>query len=194
MEAKLAIFPLPNVILFPGTFLPLHIFEPRYRMMIDYTLECDKELGITSINNKSEIESIFGWGKIIKYEPFPDGRSNILLEGAGLARIIDFDSTDPFIISNVEKISNMYSHLKTEEYKELVNELFNEISLYLKKLNLEDAFFEEVEKLKTHPFPSEFVASILKISYAEKQDILLSFDPFVKIKKVLLMLKKINGI
>lgn len=194
MEATLPIFPLPNVILFPGTFLPLHIFEPRYRMMLDYTMECDKELGITSINQRSEIESIFGWGKIIKYEPFPDGRSNILLEGAGLAKIIHFESTEPFIISNVEKIPNVYSHLKTEEFKELVDDLFQETSIYLRKINLDEVFLEEMEKLKIHPFPAEFVASILKITYSEKQDILLSFDPFVKIKKVLLLLKKINGI
>lgn len=192
MEATLAIFPLPNIILFPGTFLPLHIFEPRYRLMLDYTIECDSELGITSINKNSEIESVFGWGKIIKKETFADGRSNIILEGTGLAKILEFDSTEPFIISKVEKIPNSYAHLRTKEFKILVEDLLTEINFYLKKIDLEDAYIEELSTIKSHPFPTEFVASILSINYFEKQDILLSFDPFLKIKKVLNILKKLN--
>ena len=60
MQATIAIFPLPNIILFPGAFLPLHIFESRYRLMLDYCIESDYELAVTSLLPNSEIETTFG--------------------------------------------------------------------------------------------------------------------------------------
>ncbi|MFT6389086.1 MAG: Lon protease-like protein [Cellvibrionaceae bacterium] len=43
---KIPVFPIPNCVTFPGTTFPLHVFEPRYRSMIDYCLENDTLLGI----------------------------------------------------------------------------------------------------------------------------------------------------
>ncbi|HNO22701.1 MAG TPA: LON peptidase substrate-binding domain-containing protein, partial [Leptospiraceae bacterium] len=59
MIATLPIFPLSGVLLFPGTYLPLHIFEPRYRLMMDYCLENDNEIGITSYRDSNLIEPVF---------------------------------------------------------------------------------------------------------------------------------------
>ena len=79
VRATIAIFPLPNIILFPGAFLPLHIFESRYRLMLDYCIESDYEIAITSLKANSRIENTFGWGKIVRHEPLADVRANILL-------------------------------------------------------------------------------------------------------------------
>src|SRR3954464_13878825 len=46
MSDLLPIFPLPNVVLFPSVFLPLHIFEPRYREMVADTLKDDRLIGM----------------------------------------------------------------------------------------------------------------------------------------------------
>src|SRR6187399_2481527 len=47
IDAKLLpLFPLPNVVLFPGVLLPLHIFEPRYRAMIGDALRGDRRIGM----------------------------------------------------------------------------------------------------------------------------------------------------
>ena len=43
----LPIFPLPNVVLFPGVFLPLHVFEPRYRTMTQEAIAGDRIIGIS---------------------------------------------------------------------------------------------------------------------------------------------------
>jgi ATP-dependent Lon protease len=191
MQSTIAIFPLPNLILFQGAFLSLHIFEPRYRMMIAYTLECDGELGITSINKNSEIESIFGWGKIIKHDALPDGRSNIILEGYGIAKIQNFQSTDPFIIADVEKIPNSYSYLKTEEFQNILDELLSIIRIYLEKIGMQEAYFQEIARLKTIPFPLELICSFINCEYSLKQDIFLTFDPMLKAKKLLNLLYKL---
>src|SRR3954467_11014816 len=46
LPPTIPIFPLPNVVLFPNVFLPLHIFEPRYRQMVDDALNGDRIIGM----------------------------------------------------------------------------------------------------------------------------------------------------
>jgi len=46
LPPDIPIFPLPNVVLFPNVFLPLHVFEPRYRAMVAETLEGDRIIGM----------------------------------------------------------------------------------------------------------------------------------------------------
>jgi Lon protease-like protein len=83
------IFPLPDVVLFPHTLLPLHIFEPRYRQMVRECLAGDKRLAMallrpgweTDYYGRPPIYPIAGAGEIIQHEELPDGRFNILLRG-----------------------------------------------------------------------------------------------------------------
>src|SRR5687767_3145429 len=46
LPPTIPVFPLPNVVLFPNVFLPLHIFEPRYRRMVDDALNGDRIIGM----------------------------------------------------------------------------------------------------------------------------------------------------
>lgn len=87
----LAIFPLPGVVLFPGTLLPLHIFEPRYRQMTRDALEQRSPIAMTApFPGASPPETgylpvmpIAGLGSIVHHEELPDGRFHILLVGQG---------------------------------------------------------------------------------------------------------------
>jgi Lon protease-like protein len=83
------IFPLPNVVLFPGVPLPLHIFEPRYREMIADIKDGDGIIGMTLLRGDwrseyyetPEVFHVGCAGKIVSVEELPDGRFNILLHG-----------------------------------------------------------------------------------------------------------------
>lgn len=191
MLATIAVFPLPNLVFFPGAFLPLHIFEPRYRLMLDYCIESDYELAVTAIRSDSKLETTFGWGKIIKHEPLPDGRANILLEGMGIAVLKKYNSDEPFIIAEVEKIENDYSHITTEEFKDLTNELIHLTRNYLKRLNIEEVYIKEINKLVAHPFPVEFIASVINCDFKKKQDLLITENPYQKAIKLLKILRDI---
>lgn len=86
---QIPIFPLPDVVLFPHTLLPLHIFEPRYRQMIRDCLAGDRRLAMTLLKpgwerdyyGRPPVHPIAGAGEIIQHEELPDGRFNILLRG-----------------------------------------------------------------------------------------------------------------
>lgn len=83
------IFPLPNVVLFPNVFLPLHIFEPRYRQMVADALAGDRIIGMVTLRpgNDAEYEGnppvypIGCSGLITHSEKLDDGRYNIVLRG-----------------------------------------------------------------------------------------------------------------
>ena len=86
-------FPLPGVFLFPGTMMPLHIFEPRYRQMIEDSLDGPGRIVMGTVLEGHEpelpgappIHVIAGLGEIMRHDRLPDGRFLILL--AGLARV-----------------------------------------------------------------------------------------------------------
>lgn len=84
------LFPLPNVVFFPKTFLPLHIFEPRYRTMVRAAAEQDRLIGMVLLREGWEqeyegtppVHQVGCAGRIVALDELPDGRYNIVLSGA----------------------------------------------------------------------------------------------------------------
>jgi Lon protease-like protein len=94
--SELAVFPLPHVVFFPGTVLPLHIFEPRYRAMMRACLEAGRPaLAVTLLKPGYEADyegnppmhEICTVGRIERHEELPDGRFNLVLRGLFRARL-----------------------------------------------------------------------------------------------------------
>ncbi len=104
----LPIFPLPLVML-PNELLPLHIFEDRYRKMLD-DVELDRKLfGITLFDpqedfiEKPEIGTVGCVAEIRGSETLEDGRSNLLTLGVVRYRLIDYiDAGEPYLVGDVE--------------------------------------------------------------------------------------------
>jgi Lon protease-like protein len=95
-DGTVRLFPLPNVVLFPRVIQPLHIFEPRYKQMVEDALDDNGLIALCLLrpsagfgaNNVAPIFSEICIGKIIQEERFPDGRFNLLLQGVSRAKII----------------------------------------------------------------------------------------------------------
>ena len=95
LPGEIPIFPLPNVVLFPSTLLPLHIFEPRYRAMVEDALEGERLIGMVMLRPGWEpdyegapsVYPIGCAGFITHAERLPDGRFNIILRGTQKFRI-----------------------------------------------------------------------------------------------------------
>lgn len=90
LPSIIALFPLPNVVFFPGVPLPLHIFEPRYREMVRDLSKADAPvIGMTLLRGewrkdyyeRPEIFRTGCAGRMTRVQPLPDGRYNILLQG-----------------------------------------------------------------------------------------------------------------
>ena len=106
----LPLFPLPNVVLFPGVLLPLHIFEPRYRAMTADALEADRRVGMVLLqpgwqadyDGRPPIFPIGCRGVIVHAARLEDGRFNIVLRGLDRVRILAEDHAKPYRRGTIE--------------------------------------------------------------------------------------------
>lgn len=93
------LFPLPGVFLFPAQVLPLHVFEPRYRQMVEDSLDGPGRLVIgTRVGDEVEggtapaVLPVAGLGEIVRHEKLPDGRFHLFVLGLLRVRIAEAPS------------------------------------------------------------------------------------------------------
>ncbi len=112
--AKLPIFPLPRVVFFPGTALPLHLFEPRYTRMIEDCLDS----GCTALavallapgweenyEGNPGIYTIAGAGRIVAHQERHDGTHDIILHGLDRVRLHEHPSEGrPYRRARAERV------------------------------------------------------------------------------------------
>ena len=112
LPPTIPIFPLPNVVLFPNVFLPLHIFETRYRAMVGDALGGDRIIGMVLLqpgyeqdyDGRPPVFSIGCAGVITHAEPQGDSRFNIVLRGLERFRITGEDPAKAYRLAQVEPL------------------------------------------------------------------------------------------
>ena len=100
----LPVFPLDGVVMFPNTYLPLNIFEPRYLKMIDYSMSQESRLiGMiqpkksSDQNRNVDLHDVGCAGRIIKFEETEDSRYLITLKGVSRFKLLsDTTNKDSF--------------------------------------------------------------------------------------------------
>jgi Lon protease-like protein len=106
----LPLFPLP-VVLFPGALMPLHIFEPRYRVMLADCVEGDHRFGLLAASEDEPAPTPGAVGALARVravQPLPEGRSNIVVSGDGrfvLERILP--SEKPYLVGEVAELVDL---------------------------------------------------------------------------------------
>ncbi|MDQ2870160.1 MAG: LON peptidase substrate-binding domain-containing protein [Acidobacteriota bacterium] len=152
MIRTIPLFPLPGVVLFPGTLLPLHIFEPRYREMVADALAGDRIIGMVKLKagleedeGDSPIHPIGGAGEIIELEELEDGRYNILLEGRFRFQVLE------------EKVPEVPgSSYRTARVVELETVPFNSAEEESRVCDLTTKIFEAVRpRIELPPLPDD---------------------------------------
>jgi len=112
LPAKIPLFPLPEVVLFPGVPRPLLIYEPRYRDMVADALKGDRVIGMVLLRpgfekdyeGRPPIYEIGCAGTIEDYQQFPDGRYAILLRGLTTFRILGEEPGKTYRLARVEAV------------------------------------------------------------------------------------------
>ena len=119
LPETIPIFPLPNVVLFPHVFLPLHIFEPRYRAMVEDALEGDRIIGMTLLRpgwetdyeGRPPVYPIGCAGLVTHAERLGDGRFNIILRGLEKFRVVGEDHAKPYRQAHIDALEEPSSRL-----------------------------------------------------------------------------------
>ncbi len=104
---ELPLFPLPDIVLFPSDVLPLHIFESRYRMMLQSVLETDRRFGVVRWDPHTQsMASIGCCAEVIQHQTGEDGRSNIVTLGQQRFRVLNVTRETPFRTAMVSWIED----------------------------------------------------------------------------------------
>ena len=142
---RFPVFPLNGAILFPGTNLPLNIFEKRYIQMIDYALSNNRLLGMIQTKENKEFYNIGCLGKITNFTETTDGRYQINLEGLHRFQFEKIIKNDFQFITIEGKTLNIKPSLK-ENNSSLNTKLLSNFKDYLsaKKINFNTAEFESL--------------------------------------------------
>lgn len=104
---ELPLFPLPEVVLFPSRPLPLHVFEFRYRIMMNTILEHDRRFGVLMVDPvDGSIANVGCCAEVVHCEKLPDGRMKMLTIGQQRFRVLDYVREKPYRVGLVEWIED----------------------------------------------------------------------------------------
>ena len=175
MAIELPIF-LLNVVLFPGAELPLHIFEPRYRLMINECYGEKKPFGIVLARPESEYlqEEPYPVGTMAEIEVLDrleDGRMNLIARGLQRFRILSQHREKPYLSALVEIYEDIAEPGQTLlTCADKARNLFSAyLEILLEVVGKEDVQFslpDEPEEL------SHFIAYFLDLQDEKKQHFL----------------------
>jgi uncharacterized protein len=118
-------FPLGSV-LFPRAVLPLHVFEPRYRALVELCLAGDQEFGVVLIERGSEVgggDARFDVGtlaRIVETSRFDDGRYAVIALGTARMRVREWLPDDPFPRAIVEVLDELDAQLTDRDVLDTV--------------------------------------------------------------------------
>ena len=135
LPAEIGVMPLPGAVLFPHALLPLYIFEPRYREMLEHALQRDRMFSVTLIKPSCPEwhapEDFFHFatvGLIRACVGRGDGTSNLVLQGLHRVRFKSFEQKTPFPVAKIDIVESTESAtVETEALGEKVLELYRKL-------------------------------------------------------------------
>jgi ATP-dependent Lon protease len=141
---ELPLFPLPELVLFPGRQLPLHIFELRYRMLMNTILQGDRRFGVLMIDPTSgEIAKVGCCAEVIHYQRMPDDRLKIMTLGQQRFRLLDYVRETPYRVGLVEWIEDEPVEESLEPLAAEVDRLLRDVVRLSAKLTSQAIDFPE---------------------------------------------------
>lgn len=117
-SGRARLFPLPNLVMFPHVLQPLHIFEPRYREMLEDAMADDRLIAMSILapgwekhyEGRPALESVACLGRVVTHQKVENGRYNLLLAGLKRVRIVhELPPTKAYREARVEIIDDVYS-------------------------------------------------------------------------------------
>lgn len=191
---ELPLFPL-NAVLFPYAQLQLHIFEERYRLMVNRCVELDAPFGIVLIRNGNEVGDLaepYMVGtvvRILNVHRYDDGRLDIQVQGERRFRIRQLDESQPYLIGKVEPVVE----LEWEESftnTDILKRAQEECEALVQKRFEQQGFSVRVMFPRDPVALSFTIANLLSMNNLEKQRLLETTDTIERMQTLLPLLER----
>jgi ATP-dependent Lon protease len=192
VSTRLPLFPLP-LVLFPGAHRALHIYEPRYRAMLADCMASDRTFGVLfrpeGVREREIPAGHVGCvARVERAESLPDGRANILIEGAHRFVLEGFaDSDRPYHVGAIEEYEDAAEpQLELTPVAERVRELFVRVGTAARTL-ADDA--DALPTLPDDPTLLAFaIAGVIDMEVNAQQQLLSSRSPGGRLRDIELLL------
>lgn len=174
--SEVPLFPL-DLVLFPEMEIPLHIFEPRYRLMVQRCLRENTPFGIVLLGNenpqtgKADFARVGCLARIVESEPLEGGRLNIQIVGEQRFRVLDTHENQPYWSGLIELLEDDPASMASWQplVESATEALKDYLTLQLRRAGKKVSGF----RLPTDPVLLSFTAScVLPIANTDKQSFL----------------------
>ena len=184
---ELPLFPLQTV-LFPGATIPLHIFEDRYRIMINMCVEEQRPFGVVLIRSGEEAgepAEAFDMGTtayVTSVQHLEEGKMNLMCLGGQRFRVNSTSAEQPYLVGEVEMVETIAEDdQETRELADTAGSLFAEyLRLYLAMSN---QWARSVEMPSESDRLADYIASRLAIDFWTKQELLEELSAHTRLSK-----------
>jgi len=198
-ERALPLFPLEQVVLFPGMALPLRIFEERYKVMIGACQVTDRLFGVLLIRSGREVgepavpERVGCTARIMRLDRLPDGQMNILTVGEQRFRLLGPPRTMPegYLEGDVRTLAEAHTPDIAEDLLRGVSEEFEKYQKALLALTGQQG--SAPPDLPREPNGLSYrVAAMLYVHPRERQQLLELDDVAARLQRELVLLRREN--
>ena len=183
MTERLPMFPL-HTVLFPGELLPLHIFEPRYRLMLSRWGTKEPCFGVVltrsggEVGDRPKIHQIGTSAISLEQVSFPDGRSNLLVKGARRFQIRECDWDESYMMATIEWLDTEDQASIDTGLTSQVDHIQDLLALYLEAFNQATGQRATLRAFVEEPITFAYaVASMLPMPVEARQRLLEAAPP-----------------
>jgi ATP-dependent Lon protease len=189
------LFPLPNLVMFPHVLQPLHVFEPRYREMIEEALADDRLIAMALLSpgweenyeGRPPISAMACLGQIVSYHKLKDGSYNVLLLGVERVQLIrELEPTKSFREAEVKVCEDFYPPEAAAERAVLHRELGHALLKILPRLPQAQ---EQLDQLMAADLQlgvlADIISYLLDVQLLDKESLLSEVNVHVRVKKLL---------
>lgn len=196
---EVPVMPLPGALLFPHALLPLHIFEPRYRAMLEHALRAHRMFSVALVRpERSDWKStddffhLAGVGLIRACVGRGDGTSNLILQGLQRVRFAGFQQSAPFPIARIEPLEvETTTSVETEALGAKVIELYSKLKTSGRQLP------EKVDNYLSHLSDMEMLADLMAATFVNdplrRQELLEELSLNRRLRLVIQYLREETG-
>ena len=196
---RVPVMPLPGALLFPHALLPLHIFEPRYREMLERALSEHRMFSVALLKpqraqwkSTGDFFQIAGVGLIRACVGRGDGTSNLILQGLQRVRFTGFDQSAPFPIAQLEPLQSKSSpSVETDALGAKVFELYSRLKDNGRQLP------EKVDEYLSRLGDTEMLADLMAATFINdpfrRQEVLEELSVNQRLRLVIQYLREETG-